>query len=93
MKNSSSVFKDEIDEKIIKKDELAPILKKLCLEGTQFLDESAAIQVKNEALKNLKERLLHRAEIIQRRLEFEQNILEDAFQKLRKKGENISNFD
>ena len=42
MKNSSSVLK-EIDEKIIKKDELAPILKKLCLEGTQFLDESAAI--------------------------------------------------
>lgn len=35
------------------------------------LDEEAAISVKNEALRNLKERLLTRAEIIQRRLEEE----------------------
>ena len=49
------------------KDYLAPILKKLSLEG-KTLDEEAAIHVKNEALKNLKERLLTRAEIIQRRL-------------------------
>ena len=41
-----------------------PILKKLALENTQSLDEEAAIMVKNEALKNLKERLLTRAEII-----------------------------
>ena len=47
-----------------------PILKKLGLENTE-LDEESAIAVKNEALRNLKERLLVRAEIIQRRLEEE----------------------
>jgi hypothetical protein len=49
---------------------LLPILKKLGLENTE-LSEEAAINVKNEALRNLKERLLTRAEIIQRRLEEE----------------------
>jgi len=43
------------------------------------LDEEAAINVKNEALRNLKERLLTRAEIIQRRLEEEQKNLETAY--------------
>ena len=43
------------------------------------LDEEAAINVKNEALRNLKERLLTRAEIIQRRLEEEQKNLENAY--------------
>ena len=61
-----------------KKDYLAPILKKLSLEDKE-LDEEAAIHVKNEALKNLKERLLTRAEIIQRRLVEEQKNLENAF--------------
>jgi NADH:ubiquinone oxidoreductase subunit E len=52
---------EEQDEK--KNDYLLPILKKLQLEDKE-LDEEAAIHVKNEALKNLKERLLTRAEII-----------------------------
>ena len=43
------------------------------------MDEEAAINVKNEALRNLKERLLTRAEIIQRRLEEEQKNLETAY--------------
>ncbi len=60
------------------KDYLAPILKKLGL-GTQDLNEEAAVMVKNEALRNLKERLLTRAEIIQRRLESEQAALEAAY--------------
>jgi len=51
-----------------------PILKKLNLQDVQ-LEEEAAIAVKNEALRSLKERLLTRAEIIQRRLEEEQNNL------------------
>ena len=55
-----------------------PILKKLSLENTE-LDEEAAIHVKNEALRSLKERLLTRAEIIQRRLEDEQKNLEAAY--------------
>lgn len=71
------------------KDYLAPILKKLGF-GTQELNEEAAIMVKNEALRNLKERLLTRAEIIQRRLEDEQKLLEQAYANLRRKGENQS---
>lgn len=71
--------KDEEDtEKEQEKDYLLPILKKLNLENTD-LDEEAAINVKNEALRNLKERLLTRAEIIQRRLEEEQKNLENAY--------------
>ncbi len=52
-------------------DFLAPILKKLHLQDQVVLEEQAAIAVKNEALTALKERLLTRAEIIQRRLEEE----------------------
>jgi hypothetical protein len=66
---------------------LASILKKLSLEDTQELDEEAAINVKNEALKNLKERLITRADIIQQRLTEEQKTLEAAFSTLRRKGE------
>ena len=72
--------KDEEDqEKEQEKDYLLPILKKLSLESATELDEEAAINVKNEALRNLKERLLTRAEIIQRRLEDEQKNLETAY--------------
>jgi hypothetical protein len=60
------------------KDYLQPILKKLGFSGKE-LNEEAAIMVKNEALRNLKERLLTRAEIIQRRLEEEQRLLEQAY--------------
>jgi len=45
-------------------DFLAPILKKLNLEPNGILEDDAAIAVKNEALRSLKERLLTRAEII-----------------------------
>lgn len=51
-------------------DFLLPYLKKLNLQEG-LLEEEAAIAVKNEALRSLKERLLTRAEIIQRRLEEE----------------------
>jgi hypothetical protein len=44
--------------------------------------------VKNEALRSLKERLLTRAEIIQRRLEEEQTNLASKFTEYRRKGEN-----
>ncbi len=69
---------EEENEKEQEKDYLMPILKKLSLENCE-LDEEAAINVKNEALRNLKERLLTRAEIIQRRLEEEQKNLENAY--------------
>ena len=63
--NQKKLKKDDLNEEETKSDYLVPILKKLSLDvaGTD-LDEEAAILVKNEALKNLKERLLTRAEII-----------------------------
>ena len=64
MKMGKTEQTDEKEEEK-KKDYLLPILKKLALEDVGPLDEEAAIMVKNEALKNLKERLLTRAEIIQ----------------------------
>lgn len=63
MKQGKVKFNEEAEEET-KKDYLLPILKKLALEDIGALDEEAAIMVKNEALKNLKERLLTRAEII-----------------------------
>jgi len=69
-----------------------PILKKLSLENT-ILDEEAAINVKNEALRSLKERLLVRADIIQKRLEEEQKTLEQAYANLKRKGEATTHED
>ena len=48
----------------LNRDYLLPILKKLSLQDGVQLEEEAAIAVKNEALRSLKERLLTRAEII-----------------------------
>lgn len=76
-KSKKTSEETEQDEK--QNDFLRPILKKLSLDPNAVLDEEAAIHVKNEALKNLKERLLTRAEIIQRRLNEEQQNLETAF--------------
>ncbi len=84
---------EEEGEKETEKDYLLPILKKLSLDNNTELDEEAAINVKNEALRNLKERLLTRAEIIQRRLEQEQKALENAYGNLKRKGENITTED
>lgn len=63
MKNEQ-IKQDDDKQEEAKKDYLLPILKKLSLEDKGELDEEAAIHVKNEALKNLKDRLLTRAEII-----------------------------
>lgn len=89
MKEGKVKVTDEGD-KVVKQDPLASILKKLSLEDQQELDEEAAINVKNEALKNLKERLITRADIIQSRLTEEQKILEAAFATLRRKGEAMT---
>jgi hypothetical protein len=51
-------------------------LRKLSLPLEEALNVEAAISVQNEALRSLKERLLTRAEIIQRRLEEERKKLE-----------------
>jgi hydroxylamine reductase (hybrid-cluster protein) len=92
MKSDKQKIENEAEEET-KKDYLAPILKKLSLEDKGELDEEAAIHVKNEALKNLKERLLTRAEIIQRRLAEEQKALESKFAQLKRKGETVNNED
>ena len=71
MKQGKKNLEDDT-AKDVQYDFLLPILKKLGFnEGTQPLEEEAAIQVKNEALRSLKERLLTRATIIQRRLDQE----------------------
>ena len=62
--NKSKKTSDEQEEDEKAQDFLRPILKKLSISADAVLDEEAAIHVKNEALKNLKERLLTRAEII-----------------------------
>lgn len=67
------------------KDYLVPILRKLSLPLEEALPEEAAISVQNEALRSLKERLLTRAEIIQRRLEEERSKLELAHDKLQRR--------
>jgi len=91
MKQDKQKVADEKEDET-KKDYLLPILKKLSLEEKE-LDEEAAIHVKNEALKNLKERLLTRAEIIQRRLVEAQKELENNFSMLKRKGETVSGED
>jgi hypothetical protein len=89
----SKVKQQDVGEAEIKSDYLLPILKKLSLEDKGELDEEAAIHVKNEALKNLKERLLTRAEIIQKRLVEEQKKLEQAFKSLKRSGDAMSKED
>jgi len=92
MKNEQIKQEDDSKEEA-KKDYLLPILKKLSLEDKGELDEEAAIHVKNEALKNLKDRLLTRAEIIQRRLTEKQRELEDQYTILKRKGETVNQQD
>ena len=85
--------KEEETDVAIEKDYLLPILKKCGFANAKDLEEEAAIQVKNEALRSLKERLLTRAEIIQRRLDDEQKHLEQAYQKLKRRGETFGSSD
>ena len=61
------------------KDYLAATLKKCGFQDVKELEEEAAMQVKSEYMRSLKERLLNRAEIIQRRLDEEQRNLENAY--------------
>ena len=75
------------------KDYLWPILDKLKFTEIAELSQDQAMEVKNVALQRLKERLLTRAEIIQRRLEAETKALQDAFQSLKRKGEHTTDDD
>lgn len=83
---------EEEDIEVKEKDILAPILEKLGYNQIPLSYEQA-IDVKNEALKRLKERLLTRAEIIQKRLESETKALEEAFNDLKKKGDHTEDED
>ena len=62
---------------------LMPILKKLGYENLTRLDMAQAINVKNEALRRLKERLLARADIIQKRIEQESEQLKQFYVRAR----------
>ena len=57
------------------------------------LDFKDAMMIKNEVMGKLKDRLLSRAEIIQKRLEKERNLLDNAEIAMSKKGEHISKED
>lgn len=87
--------KNEDDSATIQaRDYLAPIIKKLGIQvESDVFDDDIAMQVKNEALRSLKERLLTRADIIQSRLEDEQKKLEDAYNKLKRKGDTLAPAD
>ena len=91
MKQDKQKVADEVQDETTQ-DYLLPILKKMSLENKE-LDEESAIHVKNQALRNLKDRLLVRAEIIQRRLADEQKKLEQAFAQLKRKGEGYEEQD
>ena len=73
-------------------DYLLPILEKLNYTN-MTLGYKEAMEVKNECLKRLKERLLTWAEIIQRRLEAETKELENAFNNLKWKGDSANEQD
>ncbi len=88
MKQEEAKTKEDEKGADVKHDFLAPILKKLNLEGQKNLEVESAMAVKNEALRSLKERLLTRAEIIQRRLEEEQNNLTQKFTEYKRKNES-----
>ena len=89
MKEGKKKSEDETTQKK-ERSFLDPFLKKLNIKEGTAIEEETAINIKNEALRSLKDRLLTRAEIIQRRLEEEQKNLETAYMELRRKGDNIS---
>ena len=69
--NSKETEKEKEEDKVAEIftiDYLAPVLKKLNLENKQ-LNSAEAKQAENEVMDNLKERLLHRANIIKRSLD------------------------
>jgi len=92
MKEGKKKSEDETTQKK-ERSFLDPFLKKLNIKEGTAIEEETAINIKNEALRSLKDRLLTRAEIIQRRLEEEQKNLENAYMELRRKGDNISSTD
>jgi hypothetical protein len=75
--NSKEAEKEKEEDKVAEVfsiDYLAPVLKKLSLENKQ-LSSAEAKQAENEVMDNLKERLLHRANIIKKSLDEAKNDL------------------
>ncbi|EGR33096.1 hypothetical protein IMG5_061790 [Ichthyophthirius multifiliis] len=68
-------------------DYLYPFLEKRKLLGEREIPYQQAIEIKNEFMSKLKERFLSRAEIIQRRLEEQRQILDQKNQQISKKPE------
>ena len=74
-KYASKKKDEEADQDAYTKDYLYPYLAKRDLLGTQRFNYQQAIDIKNEVMTKLKERILARAEIIQKRLEEEREKL------------------
>jgi len=74
-KHASKKKDEEADQDAYTKDYLYPYLAKRDLLGAQKFNYQQSIDIKNEVMNKLKERILARAEIIQRRLEEERENL------------------
>jgi len=74
-KYASKKKDEEADQDAYTKDYLYPYLAKRDLLGSQKFNYQQAIDIKNEVMNKLKERILARAEIIQKRLEEERENL------------------
>jgi len=74
-KYASKKKDEEADQDAYTKDYLYPYLAKRDLLGSQKFNYQQSIDIKNEVMNKLKERILARAEIIQRRLEEERENL------------------
>ena len=68
-KESSKKNDDDLSKDAAASDYLFPYLEKRKLQGEREINPQVAMEIKNEVMQKLKERLLSRAEIIQRRLE------------------------
>ncbi len=75
-KHASKKKDEDADQDAYTKDYLYPYLAKRDLLGAQKFSYQQAIDIKNEVMNKLKERILARAEIIQRRLEEERENLD-----------------
>lgn len=86
-KESSKKNEDEFAKDAAASDYLYAYLEKRRLLGEREISLQVAIEIKNEAMQKLKERLLSRAEIIQRRLEEQRSLLEQKEAQVAKRQE------
>ncbi|KAL4445104.1 hypothetical protein ABPG74_018832 [Tetrahymena malaccensis] len=86
-KESSKKNDDDLAKDAAASDYLYPYLEKRKLLGVSEINAQVAMEIKNEVMQKLKERLLSRAEIIQRRLEEQRQVLEQKEAQVAKRQE------